>query len=238
MSRLSLTGRNVSLMIYMVLRNFNVFAVPKIVIIFVIAMNFKTNLPEIATLRSRVKAKIGLELDTHFHFVQLVAELEKCLREHMSETTLERVWGYSTRGYDTVSRRTLDVLSRYVGAKNWDDFCELLRQEKGRESDLFLAKVIMSQSLEVGTRLLVGWQPDRLCEIEYLGNNRFVALRTENSSIKPGDKFSCLLFEKGRELYMDLFQRAAETGDPNPNARYVVGQQNGLTTLEIIKTQP
>lgn len=200
-------------------------------------MNFKTNLPEIATLRSRVKAKVGLPLDTHFHFVQLVAELEKELREHMSETTLERVWGYSTRGYDTVSRRTLDVLSRYVGAANWDDFCELLRIECGKESDLFITKALTSQSLAIGTRLLLGWQPDRLCEIRYLGNNRFEVLRTENSSIRPGDSFSCLLFEKGRELYLDLFQRADEVGSPNPDARYVVGQRNGLTTLEILKEE-
>ena len=211
------------------------FAVPKIVIIFVIVMNFKTNLPEIATLRSQVKAKANLALDTHFHFIQLVAELEKELREHMSETTLERVWGYSTRGYDTVSRRTLDVLSRYVGAKNWDDFCQNLRNKSGKESDLFLTNTLMANSLEIGTHLLIGWQPDRICEIKYHGNNRFEAIRTENSSIKPGDSFSCILFEKGRELYMDLFQRANETGEPNPNARYVVGQQNGLTTLEILK---
>lgn len=198
-------------------------------------MNFKTNLPEIATLRSRVKEKSGLALDTHFHFIQLVAELEKELREHMSETTLERVWGYSTRGYDTASRRTLDVLSRFVGAKNWDDFCNILRKEIGSESNLFTTKTITSQSLKEGTRLLIGWQPDRLCEIRYLGNNRFVAVHTEISSIKPGDKFSCLLFEKGRELYMDLFQRADDDGEPSPEARYVVGQLNGLTTLEILK---
>lgn len=197
-------------------------------------MNFKTNLPEIATLRSRVKEKSGLALDTHFHFIQLVAELEKELREHMSETTLERVWGYSTRGYDTVSRRTLDVLSRFIGANNWDDFCNTLCKEAGCESDLFITKTITSQSLKEGTRLLIGWQPDRLCEIRYLGNNRFVAIHTENSSIKPGDKFSCLLFEKGRELYMDLFQRAEDEGEPSPEARYVVGQLNGLTTLEIL----
>ena len=36
------------------------------------------------------------------------------LREHISPTTLERVWGYSTRHYDTVSRCTLDVLARYA----------------------------------------------------------------------------------------------------------------------------
>lgn len=200
-------------------------------------MNFKTNLPEIATLRSRVKAKVGLPLDTHFHFIQLVAELEKELREHMSETTLERVWGYSTRGYDTISRRTLDVLSRYVGATNWDDFCEMLRIECGEESNFFITKATTSQSLAIGTRLLIGWQPNRLCEIRYLGNNRFEVLRTENSSIHPGDSFSCLMFEKGRELYLDLFQRANEAGIPNPNARYVVGQRNGLTTLEILKEE-
>lgn len=197
-------------------------------------MNFKTNLPEIATLRSRVKEKIGLPLDTHFHFVQLVAELESQLREHMSETTLERVWGYSTRGYNTVSRRSLDVLSRYVGAQNWDDFCQLLRREAARESDLFITKALSAQSLKIGTRLRIGWQPDRLCVIRYLGDNRFITESSINSSIAPGDKFSCLLFEKGRELYMDLFQRADDTSAPNPNARYVVGQQNGLTTLEIL----
>lgn len=197
-------------------------------------MNFKTNLPEIATLRSRVKEKAQLALDTHFHFVQLVAELENELHEHMSETTLERVWGYSTRGYDTVSRRTLDVLSRYLGLKNWEDFCQLLRDEAARESQLFTTKALIAQSLPIGTRLLIGWQPNRICEIRYLGNNRFEAIRTENSSIQPGDRFSCLLFEKGRELYMDLFQRANEEGEPSPEARYVVGQNNGLSTLEIL----
>jgi hypothetical protein len=113
--------------------------------------------------------------------------------------------------------------------------CNILRIESGKESDLFLTKAISAQSLKEGTRLLLGWQPDRICEIKYLGNNRFEVIRTENSSINPGDSFSCLLFEKGRELYLDLFQRAEENGEPNPEARYVVGQRNGLTTLEIIK---
>jgi hypothetical protein len=97
-----------------------------------------------------------------------------------------------------------------------------------------MTKAITSQSLAIGTRLLIGWQPDRLCEICYLGDNRYEVIRTENSSIQPGDKFSCLLFEKGRELYLDLFQRANEPGAPNPDARYVVGQNHGLTTIEIL----
>ena len=70
--------------------------------------------------------------------------------------------------------------------------------------------------------------------VRYLGNNRFVAERTENSTIQPGDKFSCLMFQKGRELYLDMFQRADDDGAPDVNARYVVGQRNGLSTLEML----
>ena len=197
-------------------------------------MNFKTDLPQIAALRNRVEDAVGFQMKTHNDFVMLVNFIERQLKEHMSETTLERVWGYSTRGYDTVSMRTLSVLARLVSANDWDSFCQMLRDEDQQESEIFTANSILSINLTVGTRLRIGWQPDRLITVKYLGDNRFEAETTENSSIKPGDSFSCMQFQKGRELYMDMFQRANETSTPDPNARYVVGQRNGLTTLEVL----
>ncbi|MBR5898195.1 MAG: hypothetical protein IKZ14_01865 [Muribaculaceae bacterium] len=197
-------------------------------------MNFKTDLPQIAALRNRVEETVGFQMKTHNDFVMLVDFIERQLKEHMSETTLERVWGYSTRGYDTVSMRTLSVLARLVNANDWDSFCQMLRNEDQKESEIFTANSILSTNLTVGTRLRIGWQPDRLITVKYLGDNRFEAETTENSSIKPGDSFSCMQFQKGRELYMDMFQRANETSTPDPNARYVVGQRNGLTTLEVL----
>ena len=197
-------------------------------------MNFKTDLPQIAALRNRVEETVGFQMKTHNDFVMLVDFIERQLKEHMSETTLERVWGYSTRGYDTVSMRTLSVLARLVNANDWDSFCQMLRNEDQKESEIFTANSILSTNLTVGTRLRIGWQPDRLITVKYLGDNRFEAETTENSSIKPGDSFSCMQFQKGHELYMDMFQRANETSTPDPNARYVVGQRNGLTTLEVL----
>ena len=97
---------------------------------------------------------------------------------------------------------------------------------------MFTANTISSSDLNIGARLRIGWQPNRVCIIRYLGDNRFVAEETENSSIKPGDSCSCLIFQKNRELYMDYFAREGEV--PCPSSRYVVGQQNGLTTLEIL----
>ena len=174
-------------------------------------------------------------MHTHLHFVALTEKIEERLREHISPTTLERVWGYSTRHYDTVSRRTLDVLARYVGADGWDDYVDRLRSTAGRESEEFTDGVINVSSLAVGARLLIGWQPDRLCEIRYLGNFRFVVEHVENSSaLRVGDSFSCMQLQRGQELYMDCFQRAGAPSEEN--ARYAVGQSHGLTTLRMIGT--
>ena len=192
-------------------------------------MSIQANIPQIAALRREVEGKFGYPLHTHADFVLLTESIEDALHEHISPTTLERVWGYSTRHYDKVSRRTLDVLARYIGADGWDDYVGRLRSTAGRESEEFTNDILNVSSLAVGTRLLIGWQPDRLCEIRYLGDYRFVVERVENSALRVGDSFSCLQFQLGKELYMDCFQRA---GDPSEEkARYAVGQSHGLTTL-------
>ena len=197
-------------------------------------MNYKADIPQIAALRLRVEQCVGRVMKTHVDFLQLVDEIESRLKEHVSETTLERVWGYSTRGYDTVSERTLNVLSRLVGTGNWEAFCETLREEARVESEIFVKDALLTSSLKVGAVVRIGWQPNRVCRVRYLGNNRFEAEATENSTMQPGDKFSCLQFQKGRELYLDMFQQADEEGEPDVNARYVVGQRNGLTMVELL----
>ena len=88
-------------------------------------------------------------------------------------------------------------------------------------------------SLSEGTRLRLGWQPDRVCEVRYLGGNRFVVESVTNGSLRAGDTFSCLQFQVGKPLYMDCFQREGEAS--GENQRYAVGRENGLTLLEKIE---
>lgn len=192
-------------------------------------MNIKTDIPQIALLRERIEKSIDFPLNTHGDFLRLSAGIEFTLREHMSESTLERLWGYSTRRYDTVSVRTLNVLCRFIGIHSWEQFCESLSSE-GHESELFTGSTINAADLAVGTRIRIGWLPDRMCTVRYLGDNRFVAEETQNSTMQSGDTFSCLQFQKGRELHLDDFRKA----DPSERFRYVVGINSGLTTLEII----
>ena len=128
-------------------------------------MSVNRNIPQIVALRERVEACFGKSLIVHSDFLDLVAVIEKSQRQHISESTLERVWGYSTRGYDTVSLRTLDVLAQYVGIRNWGEFCNTLQNESQEESELFNTSSITTSDLQVDTLIRIGWQPNRICEI-------------------------------------------------------------------------
>lgn len=197
-------------------------------IIFV-TMSIQRDIPQIIALREQVESRFGKKLSVHADFLALVAVIEMEQRQHISESTLERVWGYSTRGYDTISLHTLDVLSQYAAGCCWEDFCQKLHTESGCESELFDVEHISSSDLAIGDRLLIGWLPDRLCQVRYLGDNRFIAEECYNSKMQAGDTFSCLQFSLGRPLVLDdLYRDNSRLGSP-----YVVGQKNGLTTLKL-----
>lgn len=193
------------------------------------AMSVSVNIPEITALRIRVEETYGKPMQTHNSFLALVDAVEAALREHLSESTLERLWGYSTRGADAVSLRTLDVLSRYVGASSWKDFCLDLKVLSPVESEEFSSgDSIVSTSLKPGSRLQLGWLPDRLVTVKYIGQNRFEVEESQNSSLRKGDSFECLQFQIGRPLYLDRFRRAGSYTE----TRYVAGECHGLTSVK------
>ena len=195
---------------------------------FCITMAIKSNIPQIAALRNRIEERFGKPLSVHADFLALVAVIEMEQRQHISESTLERVWGYSTRGYDTVSLRTLDLLSTYGAGCSWAKFCDSLEAEC--ESALFNVESIATADLTIGDRLRIGWLPDRICEVRYLGNNRFIAEQCNNSKMHEGDTFSCLQFSLGKEAVLSDF---CQSNSPLPQT-YIIGKTHGLTILTHI----
>ena len=59
-------------------------------------MSIRRHIPQISALRKRVEKRYGKKLAVHADFLDLAAEIGMMLRLHISESTLERVWGYST----------------------------------------------------------------------------------------------------------------------------------------------
>ena len=195
---------------------------------FCVTMAIKSNIPQIVALRNCVEERFGKPILVHADFLLLVAAIESEQRQHISESTLERVWGYSTRGYDTVSLRTLDVLSMYGAGCLWVKFCENLELEC--ESTFFNVESILASNLAIGDTLRIGWLPDRICEVRYLGDNRFIAEHCENSKMQEGDNFSCLQFSLGKEAVLSDFRQSASS----QSQTYIIGKRHGLTTLVLI----
>ena len=196
-------------------------------------MIIRTDIPQIAVLRNITERKFGTPLQTHNAFAALADAIEKEIREHLSESTLQRVWGYSTRIGKVVSSRTLDVLARYTGVASWKEFCRIAEELSPRESKEFSGEGSVDvRSLEPGAKLELSWLPDRTIIIRYLGDCRFEVLESLNSSLQPGDSFACLAIQKGVELYLDRLIRA---GESRSAGRYVVGEKHGLSSVEIIQ---
>lgn len=129
-----------------------------------------------------------------------------------------------------MSLHTLNLISRYIGKKDWQHFCDSLAESGLIDSDMFEGEAIRSVDLKIGDKLQLGWLPDRLCVVEYLGNNRFRALECENSTIQPGDTFSCIEFRLNLPAIMEHFIAAGN--DSLTPKRYVAGLKHGISYLK------
>ena len=191
-------------------------------------MSVPANIPEIASIRRKTEEIFGSSLQTHNSFISLADAIDRALREHVSESTLERLWGYSTRSADAVSVRTLDVLARYCGFPSWKAYTE--SNKDAVESEEFRRDGLSLEELRPGDCLSIGWLPDRMVTLRLGDDNRFTVVDSVNSSLRHGDSFVCSWFQLGRPLYLDHFRRKGA----DEEGRYVAGERNGLTTIEKI----
>ena len=190
-------------------------------------MAIKSNLVEIVALKNRVEKRFGRSIETRTDFSLLASDIELVTREHLADNTLRRLWGRIS-GYDTVFVRTLDVLSRYAGYKQFSDFCRSLHEVEHKESAIVSQGLtIKTNELVPGERIRIGWLPNRICTVEYIGGRKFKAIECKNSTLQENDTFECSIMIKGYPLFVDNLVHGGEHC-----ARYSIGINNGLTILE------
>ena len=186
------------------------------------------NAPEVVQLRKDVEARFGMRPATPADFETLIAQIWLRLHENIALSTLERLWGYVS-GAENTRRSTLNVLSRYVGFKDWDDYTDQLRAEEHDSSNPFIADGIHTEDLQPGQKLEVTWLPNRRCVFRYLGDMRFEVLESINSKLSAGDTFISTFFLTGQPLYMD---HLILTG--NNTVSYVAGNNGGLQSVKLL----
>ena len=74
--------------------------------------------PMLPLLREAVEQQLGCPIKSQ----QSVYALCEALRGQINEDTIRRLWGLRKDGYASVQRATLDILCKYIGARDWEDF--------------------------------------------------------------------------------------------------------------------
>lgn len=184
--------------------------------------------PQVTYLKKEVEKKYGRPVRTPSDFVLVADRVETRTREHISESTIKRLWK-PRLGYKTISDHSLNVLAAYVGFPSFKSFCDSLESEGVVESSPTMPDTsIYSSELAPGDRVEIAWLPDRECLLEYKGENLYEVLEARNSTIQAGDSFLCLSFAQGRPLYVDHLQRGGELYES-----FGMGTEHGLTRVAL-----
>lgn len=177
----------------------------------------------IKLLLADVEARLGRGMLSPKDFEHLHGVIENELNERVSVSTLKRLWGYS-KYLSSPSVSILSTLCRLVGYRDWEDY--KARRESGSKApsaEVLSDKITVTTDLAPGDRVRLTWEPQRVCDVVYHGDNEFEVVSSINTGIKTGDWFYCSLIVSGEPLWLSNLRQYGKA----PIA-YVCGKQGGV----------
>lgn len=166
---------------------------------------------------------IDHKIETTSDFDYLSETIFRRIGVHISASTLKRLWGYSSERV-TPRLSTLSFLAKFIGYKDWNEFCQNNEKTIANTSAHILNRCLeVDNALSLGDRVLLTWLPDRTCEIEYLGNFSFRIIKSQNTKLKAENTFMCRTIIENEPLYIDNLVH-----DSRSPSAYVCGMQGGV----------
>lgn len=177
---------------------------------------------KIELLKKKTELAFGRQLKTPKDFEQASQSVFEHTGVLLSATTFKRIWNYINEPV-TPRTSTLDILARYVGRSDWGHFCR--DEEPETESGLVYARGIdVSRELKRGDRLVLMWQPNRVCHVRYQGDGSFIIEQAEGTKLQVGSTFTCHAIVSGEPLYL-----LGLTAPGHAPGTYVCGRTHGVT---------
>ena len=182
---------------------------------------------DIDSLTILVKSKSGHLTSTINGLNTLSCNIEKSTGEKISISTLRRTLGL-VKSEHAPSVSTLDILSRYVGFRSWNDFLAHNGEIKA-QSQFLNDKVIRCDQLAAGSIVELEWAPARFCRLKSLGFGRFEVVLSINAKLAEGDTLCCKIACLGQPFVATDVSRGSRL-----EKVYVAGQESGITSLKVI----
>ena len=178
-------------------------------------------------LKKEVENKMGFSLKAPTNFDALISKVLKETGETLSISTIKRLWGYVSQS-STPRLSTLSILSRFVGYRDFDDFCLKKRIYTSEDSDFIYQTGEQVKDLQIGDELTLEWKPDRFCRIRYEKKDCFRVINAINCKLMKDDTFRASIVAVVHPLYVTELVRNGEFMND-----YVAGKTSGLLSISI-----
>ncbi|MBR1934034.1 MAG: hypothetical protein IJ841_10165 [Prevotella sp.] len=138
-------------------------------------------------INSLLAARLGQELRQPSDCERLVLDIESVTGEHIGLNTMKRLLGFIA-DERTPRTSTLDIVARYLGYDRWEALRLSDEQQSNSAFDDQPGSELLADDLDVGQRVLVGYQPNRLLTLRYQGQHRFIVEQSQHSKLQAGDQ--------------------------------------------------
>ena len=173
-----------------------------------------------------LKEKSGNQLRQPSDCENLSLDIESKTRVRIGATTLKRLLGFA-HDERTPHASTLDVIAHYLGYAHWEEL--LLIEDKGNSGFGTSDEEIRSADLQVGAILEITYLPDRRVVMQYLGNQRYRIVESENSKLQKGDELEIQNFVLHHPLLVLNVLREGES-----LGQFTAGRVSGLTSVKVL----
>lgn len=171
----------------------------------------------------------GFVPTTPSEFNNLSLLIKNKTQQEISLSSMKRIWGY-VEYINFPSKNTLNILSRFNGFANWEDFFSHPDEKRDPESSNYFYETMISvDSLSKGQVLKVTWGKEKGCVLEYLSNYSFKVTETYNIKLKPNDTLRLHTLCVGLPFYSIDIRR----GDKIIPG-YIGAKKSGITSIKII----
>lgn len=172
---------------------------------------------------------LGFTPTSPSEFSELCWHIQKRTGRTISLSSVKRLWGYvNYQGFPSVT--TLNNLAQFNNYKSWAAFLLSDAVNTNDDDSGFMAEsVINADNLNNGDRILLTWNSEKSCEIEYISHQRFRVNRSTNIKLKAGDTFSLHTISIGLPIYITDIARGT---DRIP--AYIGAKKGGILSITLL----
>ena len=173
-----------------------------------------------------LKEKSGNELRIPSDCEYLSLDIESKTGIRIGATTLKRLLGFA-QDERVPHAGTLDAIARYLGFAHWEELSQI--EDKGNSDFDAPEEEIRSADLQLGANIEMTYLPDRKVRMQYLGNQRYRIVESENSKLLVGDEVEVQNFVLHHPLLVLNVWRDGES-----LGQFTAGRVSGLSSVKIV----